>query len=72
MQHVGRFSYASWDSSAIKFDRVEIAFTLALLYWLIHERINEGRKPEYPEKPLTTSFRKCHILKPQPGLEPAL
>ena len=24
----------------------------------------EGRKPEYPEKTLATSFRKCHILQP--------
>ena len=24
-----------------------------------------GRKPEYPEKPLATSFRKCHILQPE-------
>ena len=24
--------------------------------------MKEGRKPEYPEKPLATSFRKCHIL----------
>ena len=27
--------------------------------------MKEGRKPEYPEKPLTTSFRKCHILQPE-------
>ena len=28
--------------------------------------MKEGRKPEYPEKkPLTTSLRKCHILKPE-------
>ena len=38
--------------------------------------MKEGRKPEYPEKPLSTSFRKCHILKarrfkPQARLEPA-
>ena len=38
------------DSSAIKFDRVEIAFILALCYWLIHLPMKEGRKPEYPEK----------------------
>ena len=24
-----------------------------------------GRKPEYPEKTPATSFRKCHILKPE-------
>ena len=28
--------------------------------------MNEGRKPEYPEiKTPATSFRKCHILKPE-------
>ena len=28
--------------------------------------MKEGRKPEYPgKKPLATSFRKCHILKPE-------
>ena len=27
--------------------------------------MKEGRKPEYPRKPLTKSFRKCHILKPE-------
>ena len=36
--------------------------------------MKEGRKPEYPEKILATSFRKCHIArksKPQARLEPA-
>ena len=27
--------------------------------------MKEERKPEYPKKPLPTSFRKCHILKPE-------
>ena len=45
MQHIQRFSRATChvtchvvpkDSSAIKFDRVEIAFILALSYWLNH------------------------------------
>ena len=27
--------------------------------------MKKGRKPEYPEKPLKTSFGKCHILKPE-------
>ena len=27
--------------------------------------MTEGRKPEYPEKTPSTSFRKCHILKPE-------
>ena len=61
------------DSSAIKFNRVEIELILALFYWL--KPIKEGRKPECQEtgKPLTTSFRKCHILKPKNsswGLKP--
>ena len=39
--------------------------------------MKEGRKPEYPEKALATSLRKCLILKhedssPQARLEPAL
>ena len=38
------------DSSAIKFDRVEIAFISDLFYWLNHLPMKEGRKPEYPEK----------------------
>ena len=38
------------DSSAIKFDRVEIAFILALFCWLNRLPMKEGRKPEYPEK----------------------
>ena len=33
------------DSSAIKFDRVEIAFILALLYWLKHEGGEETGVP---------------------------
>ena len=45
VQHIERFSRAAcratchvvWrDSSAIKFDRVEIAFILAIFYWLNH------------------------------------
>ena len=44
MQHIERLSRATCDtchvvrrdSSAIKFDRVEIAFILALFYWLNH------------------------------------
>ena len=27
-----------------------------------------GRKPQYPEKPLMTSFRKYHILKPEDSI----
>ena len=54
------------DSSAIKMDRVEIAFILALS--LLAETINlwmrRGNQSTH-RKPLTTSFRKCHILKPE-------
>ena len=46
---------AAWyegDSSAIKFDRVEIAFILALLYWLkpLTDEVGEetGALGEYP------------------------
>ena len=27
--------------------------------------MKEGRKPEYPEKSRATSFRICHVLKPE-------
>ena len=48
------------DSSAIMFDRVEISFTLAFYFtgWN-HKPMKEARKP------LMTSFRKCHMLKPE-------
>ena len=45
---------------------VEIAFTLAL--FLLAETINRRRRggnQSTRRKPLTTSFRKCHILKPE-------
>ena len=38
------------DSSAIKFDRVEIAFTLVLFRWLKPLTDEGGRQQEYPEK----------------------
>ena len=60
------------QSSAVTFDGAEIAFILPLLHWLTLLTDEGGRKPEYPKQPLTTSFRKCHILKPQPRLEPLL
>ena len=59
VQHIECLSHAAWhvtchvvriDSSAIKFDRVEIAFIWAWLYWLKHSPMKEGRKPEYPDK----------------------
>ena len=64
------------DRSAIKFDRVEIAFIeLYFTGWTI-KPMKEGRKPEYPAKtpgdepqkmPHTTARR----FKPQARLEPA-
>ena len=65
------------DSSAITFDRVEIAFIWAFYFivWTI-KPMKEGRKPEYPEKnpwrrasemPHTTARR----FKPQARREPA-
>ena len=53
------------DSSAIKFDRVEIAFILALFIGRTMKPMQVGRKPEYRRKPPATSFRKCHILQPK-------
>ena len=54
------------DSSAIKFHRDEITFILALFHWLkpfTDER--RGGNRSTLRKPLMTSFRKCHILKPE-------
>ena len=34
--------------------------------------VEEGEETGFPGKTLMTSYRKCHILKPQPRLEPAL
>ena len=65
------------DSSADKFGRVYMAFGLVLVYWS-KPRISEGGcgNPSTRRKPLTTSFRKCHILTPEnsnrPRLEPVL
>ena len=53
------------DSSAIKFVRVEIAFILVLFYWLKPLTDEGGEETGVPRKTLTTSFRKCHILKPE-------
>ena len=66
------------DSSAIKFDRVEIAFILALFYWLKPLPDKEGMKPEYSEKtPYEKPLQKMPQtndwnFKPQPRLEPTL
>ena len=64
------------DSSAIKFDRVEIAFILALFCWLNHEQMKDGRKPEYPEETPDDELKKipptkARKFKPQARLEPA-
>ena len=54
------------DSSANKFDRVEIAFTLALFYWLKPLTNEGGEETGVPgENLLATNFRKCYILKPE-------
>ena len=45
------------------FDRVAIAFIVALLHWL--KLLKERRKPEHPEKPPTTCLRRYRILKPE-------
>ena len=62
--------------SGVTFDRVEIASTLALSYWLNHELIKEERKPEYPQKTpdelQKMSHTKARKFKPQPRLEPVL
>ena len=76
MQHVVSHVIGR-DSSAIKFDRVEIEFMLALLYWLKPLPAEEGRKPEYPEKTPGDELQKMpHTkagkFKPQPRLEPTL
>ena len=65
-----------WDSSAIKFDRVEIAFIWALFYGWAIKPMKEGRKPEYPEKTPGDELQKMpHTyawkFKPQARLEPA-
>ena len=64
------------DSSAIKFDRVKIAFTLALLYWPNHQPMEEGRKPDYTEKTHVDELQKMPHSKarrfmPQARLESA-
>ena len=65
------------DSSAVKFDRVEIAFILALS--LLAETINikEGRKPELPEKTADDELQKMphtktRTFKPKARPKPTL
>ena len=63
------------DSSAIKFDRVEIAFILTLFYWLNHQPMKEDRKSEYQEKTPDDELQKmphtkARKFKPLARLEP--
>ena len=53
------------NSSAFKFDRVEIAFIWAYFVGWIIELMKEGENRSTWRKPLVTSFRKCHILQPE-------
>ena len=53
------------DSSAIKFDRVELAFILALFIGWTSSQWRRGGNQSTQRKPLMMSFRKCHILKPE-------
>ena len=61
VQHAVRY-VARWGSSAFKFDRAEIAFTVALLHW-VKPQVDKGGEGGGEErgtrrKPLTTRFRK--------------
>ena len=65
------------DSSAIKFDGVEIVSILALFYQLNHKPIKERRKPEHPEETSNDELQKMphtkiRKFKPLARLEPAL
>ena len=54
------------DISAVKFDRVEIAFILALFYWLkpLTDEWGGGNRSTR-RKLLMTHFSKCDVLKPE-------
>ena len=65
VQHVVR-RMVRRDSSAIRSDRVSVAFSLALFYWLKRLTDEEGGGNRSTQrKPPTTNLRKCHILKPE-------
>ena len=51
------------DSTAIKFDRLEIAIIFALFYWL--KPLTDEGGEEYSEKTPDDELQKCHILKPE-------
>ena len=55
------------DSSAVKFNRVEIAFISAFFFKLAEplNRRRRGGNRSTRRKPLATSFRKCLILQPE-------
>ena len=55
---------------AIKFDRVEITFILALFYWLNRELMKEGRKSEYPGEKLNHELMKEGRKSEYPGKTP--
>ena len=65
--------YMVWrDSSAIKFDWVLKCIYFSLI--LLAEPLNRwrmGGNRSTQRKPLATSFRKCHIFKPQARFKPA-
>ena len=64
MQHV--CVPCGMDNSAIQFDRVEIAFILALFHWL--KPSTDGRRGgnrRVWRKAQMTGFGECHILKPE-------
>ena len=74
-------SRATWhdgrDSSAVKLDRVLIAFILALFYWLKPLKGEGGEKTgvpgETPDDELQKiPYTKSPKSKPKPRLEPAL
>ena len=60
---------ATWyegTAQLLRFDRVEIAFILALFYWRKPLTVEGGEGTDVPgKKTPKTSFRKCHILKPE-------
>ena len=74
MQHV-MCHLVRRDSSAVKSDRVEIAFILALFYWLKPLNNEGGEETRVPgEKPNNELQKmpqtKAKNFKPQPRLEP--
>ena len=64
MQHV-MCHVVQRDSSAIKFDGVEITFILAVFYWLNHYWWRRRGNQVTRRKPLTMSVRKYQILEPE-------